>query len=75
LIELCAYLPSYDIIWGLTWLNHRLTMIISERGFLYHVNISLARYRQFNTILQFLPLNYIQSLAIDSDASPLQLTR
>ncbi|CAM2723157.1 unnamed protein product [Rotaria socialis] len=50
-------------------------MIISERGFLYHVNISLARYRQFNTILQFLPLNYIQSLAIDSDASPLQLTR
>jgi len=50
-------------------------MLITERGFFRHINLSLARYHQFNTILRFLPLNNIQSLAIDSDASPLQLTR
>jgi hypothetical protein len=49
-------------------------MLIIERGFFYHINLSNARYHQFNTILRFLPLNDIQSLAIDSDASPLQLT-
>ncbi|CAF1519010.1 unnamed protein product, partial [Rotaria sp. Silwood1] len=46
-----------------------------ERGLFYHINLSLARNYQFNRILRFLPLNDIQSLAIDSDASPLQLTR
>jgi len=50
-------------------------MLINERGFFYHINLSLAHYHQFNTILRFLPLNDIQSLSIDSDASPLQLTR
>jgi hypothetical protein len=50
-------------------------MLITERGFFYYVNLSLARYHQFNRILQFLPLNDIQSLAIDNDASPFQLTR
>jgi len=45
-----------------------------ERGFFHHINLSLAHYYQFKTILRFLPLNNIQSLAIDSDASPLQLT-
>jgi hypothetical protein len=50
-------------------------MLITERGFFYNINLSFARYDQFNTILRFLPLNDIQSLAIDSDASPLQLTR
>ena len=74
LIELFSYLSSIDILWGFTHLNHRLTMLITERGFFYHINLSLARYHQFNTILRFLPLNDIQSLAIDSDASPLQLT-
>ncbi len=75
LIELFSYLSSFDILWGFTHLNQRLTMLITERGFLYHINLSLARYHQFNTILRFLPLNDIQSLSIDSDASPLQLTR
>ncbi|CAF4951536.1 unnamed protein product [Rotaria sp. Silwood1] len=49
-------------------------MLINERCFFHHVNLSLAHYHQFNTILRFLPLSNIESLAIDSDASPLQLT-
>ncbi|CAF4166576.1 unnamed protein product, partial [Rotaria magnacalcarata] len=74
LIEVFAYLSSYDILWGLTHLNHRLTMLITEQGFFSRINLSLARYHQFNRILNFLPLNHIQSLSIDSDASPFQLT-
>ncbi len=75
LIELFSYLSSIDILWGFTHLNHRLTMLITERGFFYNINLSVACYHQFNTILRFLPLNDIESLSIDSDASPLQLTR
>ena len=74
LIEFFSYLSSIDILWGFTHLNQRLTMLIIERGFFYHINLSVARYDQFNKILHFLPLNDIQSLATDSDASPLQLT-
>ena len=74
LIELFSYLPSTDVLWGLTRLSQRLTMLLSERGFFHHINLSSARYHQFQTILRFLPLNDIQSLAIDGDASPLQLT-
>ncbi|CAF2847053.1 unnamed protein product [Rotaria sp. Silwood2] len=75
LIELFSYLSSYDILWGFIHLNQRLTMLIIERGFFYYINLSLSYYHQFNKILHFLPLNSIQSLAIDSDTSPLQLTR
>lgn len=75
LIELFSYLSSFDILWGFTHLNHRLTMLIIERGFLHHINLSLARHHQFNAIIDFLPLNDILSLAIDCDASSLQLTR
>ncbi|CAF3056610.1 unnamed protein product [Rotaria sp. Silwood2] len=50
-------------------------MLITERGFFSRINLSLAHYHQFNRILHFLPLNDIQSLSIDSDASPFQLTR
>jgi hypothetical protein len=75
LIEFFSYLSSIDILWGLARLNHRLTILITERGFFRHINLTSARCHQFNTILRFLPLNDIQSLAIDSDASPIQLTR
>jgi hypothetical protein len=75
LIELFSYLSSIDILWGFTHLNYRLTTLINERGFFYYINLSSARYHQFNAILQYLPLNDIQSLTIDNDASPLQLTR
>jgi hypothetical protein len=74
LIEIFSYLSSIDILWGLTRLNCRLTMLVTERGFFHDINLSTAHYHQFNTILHFLSLNDIQSLAMDSDASPLQLT-
>ena len=75
LIELLSYLSSIDVLWGLTDLNHRLTMLINERGFFDRINLSSARYDQFERILRYLPLNEIQSLVIDTRASPLQLAR
>ncbi|CAF4056777.1 unnamed protein product, partial [Rotaria sordida] len=75
LIELFSYLSSIDILCGFIHLNYRLTTLINERGFFYYINLSSARYHQFNAILQYLPLNDIQSLTIDNNASPLQLTR
>ena len=74
LIEILSYLSSIDVLWGLTDLNHRLTMLINERGFFHHINLSSARYDQFERILRYLPLNEIQSLVIDTHASPLQLS-
>jgi hypothetical protein len=74
LIELFSYLSSTNTLWGFTRLNCRLTMLITERGFFYYVNLSITCYHQLHTILRFLLLNNIQSLVIDSDASPLQLT-
>ena len=73
LIELFSYLSSVEILWGLTHLNNRLTILIDERGFSHHINMSSAHYDQFKKILRYLPLNDIQSLTIDTNASPLQL--
>jgi hypothetical protein len=75
LIDLFSYLSSLDILWGFTDLNHRLTLLIIERSYFAHINLSLAGCDQFSRILRFLPLNNIQSLVIDSNASPFQLTR
>ena len=75
LIELFSYLSSFDILWGFTHLNHRLTWLITEQHLFYRINLSFARHDQFNRIFRILSLNDIQSLAIDIDASPLQLTR
>lgn len=75
LIELFSYLSSLDILWGFTRLNQRLTMLIIEKGFFHHINLSTASYDQFKTILDVLSLDEIQSIAIDNDASPLQLVR
>ena len=75
LIEILSYLSSIDVLWGLTDLNHRLTMLINERGFFHHINLSSARYDQFERILRYLRLNEIRSLLIDTHASPLQIPR
>ena len=75
LIELLSYLSSIDVLWGLTDLNHPLTMIINEREFSHHINLSSARHHQFEKILGYLPLNEIRSLVIDTHVSPLQLLR
>ncbi|CAF4631235.1 unnamed protein product, partial [Rotaria sp. Silwood2] len=45
-----------------------------ERSFFDYVNLSVARYHQFNKILRFLPLNDIQSLSINNETCSLQLT-
>ena len=74
LIEVLSYLSSVDVLWGLTHLNHRLTLLINERRFFHHINLSSAHYHQFQRILRFLPLNEIRSLVIDTRASPLQLS-
>ena len=75
LISLFTYLSSIDILWGFAHLNNRLTALIFERGFFHHVNLSSAWRDQFDTVLYTLPLNNIESLTIDINASPLQLSR
>ena len=75
LLELFSYLSSTDILWGWAFINNRLTSLITELGFFYHVNLSSTRRHQFDTILRRIPLNKIESLIIDTDASSLQLSR
>ena len=75
LIELFSYLSSVDILCAFTCLNDRLTALLAERDFFRYVDLSPVRYRQFDILLRLLPLNDIETLAIDSNASPLQLFR
>lgn len=35
LIELFSYLSSFDVLWGFTQLNTRLTLLLIERGFFF----------------------------------------
>ena len=74
-IELFSYLSSIDILWSLINLNNRIQTIIKERGFFRHINLSSARLSKFDTLLTLLPMNQIQTLVIDIEASPLQLSR
>jgi hypothetical protein len=75
LIELFSYLSSIDVLWIFGHLNSRLTALVGERGFFRHVNLSPARRRQFDTLLRLLPVDKIETVVIDSNASPLQLSR
>jgi len=75
LIDLFTYLSSFDVLWSFTGLNGRLTALLFERGYFRHINLSSARRRQFDTLLQLLPLNSIETLVVDGHASFLQLTR
>jgi hypothetical protein len=74
-IDLFSYLSSIDILWAFNNLNNRIQAIINERGFFRHINLSSARLSKFNTLLTLLPLNQIETLIIDIEASPLQLSR
>jgi hypothetical protein len=74
-IELFSYLSSIDILWSLINLNNRIQTIIKERGFFRHINLSSVRLSKFDTLLTLLPFNQIQTLVIDIEASPLQLSR
>jgi hypothetical protein len=75
LLEIFSYLSSLNILWTFTCLNDRFTALVAERGFFHHVNLSSARLSQFDSLQCLLPLNEIQSLTIDINASPLQLAR
>jgi hypothetical protein len=74
-IELFNYLSPIDILWSFINLNNRIQAIISERGFFRHINLSSARLSKFDTLLTLLLLNRIETLVIDIEASPLQLSR
>ena len=73
LIEIFSYLSCFDAIHSFSNLNTRLNMLLTERDFFCHINLSCARYDQFQTVVSLLRLNDIQSLVIDYYASPLQL--
>ena len=75
LIELFTYLSSFDALWSFSRINYRLTILLAERGFLRRLNLSPARFGQFNILFDLFTLKDIQSLAIDCDGSPLQLIR
>jgi hypothetical protein len=49
-------------------------LLLDERRYFRCVDLSSAHYEQFNKILQVIRLNEIQSLTIDVNASPLQLS-
>ncbi len=74
LIEILSYLSSFDILWGLTRLNQRITSLLIERKYFRSVDLTSAHHFQFNKIVQVIPLNEIESLTIDINASPLQLS-
>ncbi|CAF1415402.1 unnamed protein product [Rotaria sp. Silwood1] len=74
-IDLFNYLSSIDILWAFINLNNRIQTIINERGFFRHINLSSSRLSKFDTLLSILPLNQIETLIIDIEASPFQLSR
>ena len=73
LLKIFSYLSCANALWSLSNLNTRLTRLLIEQGFYYHVNLSCTRYDQFQTILSILQFNEIQSLVIDCYSSSLQL--
>lgn len=74
LIEIFSYLSSFDILFGFTSLNERLTLLLIERRYFSRVDLSSSHYFQFNQIIQRIDLNRIESLTIDINASPLQVS-
>jgi hypothetical protein len=75
LLEMLSYLSCTDALCAFTGLNDRWTHLLAERGFFRQVNLSATYSRQFDQLLQILPLNNIETLVIDRSASPLQLRR
>ena len=73
LIEIFSYLSCTNALWCFGNLNIRLTSLLIERGFYYHIDLSSTRYHQFKALLSLLRFNEIQSLIIDCYSSPLQL--
>ncbi len=72
LIEIFSYLWSFVILWELSCLNQRVTLLLVERRYFRYVNLSSASCYQFNRVDQVLVLNEIESVIIDVNASSFQ---
>ncbi|CAF1042850.1 unnamed protein product [Adineta ricciae] len=68
------YLTSFDILWSFIDLNNHIQQLIYERGFFRHIDLSSASLYKFDKVLTRLPLPEIQTLVINVEASPLQLS-
>jgi hypothetical protein len=76
LIEIFLYLSCANVLSAVTCLNGRITaLLLAERGFFRHVDLSSMFCDQFDQLLHVLPLDDIETLTIDRHASPLQLRR
>ena len=74
-IDLFGYLSSIDVVWTFATFNTRLRSIVTERGFFRHINLSSARRSKFGSLVDLLPLDQIETLTINVEASSLQLSR
>ena len=62
LIEILSCLSSADALWAFASLNDRWTRLLAERGFFRQVDLSTTYCRQFDQLLEILPLNNIEVL-------------
>ena len=74
-IDLFSYLSSIDVLWAFATFNTRIQAIVTERGFFRHINLSSARRSKFDSLVHLLPLDRIETLTINVNASSLQLSR
>ena len=74
-IDLFGYLSSIDILWSFATFNTRIRAMVTERGFFRHINLSCARRSKFEQVINLLPLDEIETLTINVEASSLQLSR
>ena len=74
-IELFDYLSQIDILLALTNLDNRIELLIRERGYSRQIDFSLICLSKFVRLLCAIPLNHIETLIINVEASPLQLSR
>ena len=76
-IDLFGYLSPMDVLWTFATFNTRLRALVTERGFFRHINLSsdTARRSKFDSVIELLPLDEIETLTINVEASSLQLSR
>lgn len=74
LIDLFDYLSPVDLLLSLTNLNNRIQSLIDERGFFREIDFSSISLSKFDRLVRIIPLNRIETLIINVEASPLQLS-
>ena len=73
-IELFNYLCQVDILWSLIDFNNRIQLLIRERGYSRQIDFSSMCLSKFTRLVRIFPLNHIERLIINVEASPLQLS-